>query len=69
MDTKSILEITMIKCAVAFDRKNINAWCDTKTHGQLATDITKQLYADGYCLQKINNSLEGEDNHLEDILT
>lgn len=64
MDTRSILEIAMIKCAVRFDSKNINAWMDTKTHGQIAKDLADQLYVSGYCLQKCN-PLEGEQDSTE----
>jgi hypothetical protein len=52
MDTRTILEVAMIKCAVRFNSKDINAWCDTKTHGQLAKDLADQLYISGYCLQR-----------------
>jgi len=52
MDTRNILEIAMIKCAVRFNDKDINAWMDTKTHGQIAKDLADQLYISGYCLQK-----------------
>lgn len=52
MDTRTILELSMIKCAVRFNSKDINAWMDTKTHGQLAKDLADQLYISGYCLQR-----------------
>jgi len=52
MDTRTILELSMIKCAVRFNSKDINAWMDTKTHGQLAKDLADQLYVSGYCLQR-----------------
>jgi len=48
----------MIKCAVRFDSNNINAWMDTKTHGQIAKDLADQLYVSGYCLQKVS-TLDG----------
>lgn len=71
MDTKSILEIAMIKCSVRYNQKDINAWMDTKTHGQIAKDLADQLYVSGYCLQKVDNfggaDVSIMDDHLDEV--
>lgn len=65
METKDFLLIAMIKCSVAYDPKNINAWCDTHTHSQMAEEMARYLHLEGISLQKHNPSRETMENESE----
>lgn len=52
METKDFLQSAMHHCAVAYNPKDINSWCDTHTYSQMAEEMARYLHSEGVSLQK-----------------
>jgi len=65
METKELLQMAMYKCAVAYNPKDINTWCDTHTYSQMAEEMARYLHSEGVSLQKNNPLQETMDNETE----
>ena len=52
MDTQSTLLLTMTKCSIRYNSKNITEWADKLTYSQMAKDMASQFAIDGICLRR-----------------